>query len=120
MNEEQRRAGREGLTERELAVFDLLTKPAPKLSKAQEIEVKTVAKELLRKLQEEQLLSPRWEMNPQTRAAVLSEIRVKLNELPEEPYPEDIFDEKCEAVWQYVYHHMGNGSSNSASAFPAR
>jgi type I restriction enzyme R subunit len=34
MDEEERRAAREGLSEDELAVFDLLTKPKPKLSKA--------------------------------------------------------------------------------------
>ena len=37
MEEEERRAAREGLTEDELAIFDLLTRPEPKLTKAQEI-----------------------------------------------------------------------------------
>ncbi len=36
MKEEERRAAREELTERELAVFDLLTRPTPTLTKAQE------------------------------------------------------------------------------------
>ena len=53
MEEEERRAAREGLTEDELAIFDLLTKPEPKLTKAQEIEVKKVARDLLEKLQEQ-------------------------------------------------------------------
>lgn len=110
MEEEQQRASREGLTERELAVFDLLTRPAPKLTKAQEIEVKNVAKQLLQKLQQEHLI-PRWEQNPVTRAAVHSQIRFTLNELPQDPYPEDIWNEKVEAVWQFVYHQMGNGRS---------
>ena len=44
--EEERRAAREGLTEEELAIFDLLTKPEPRLTKTQEIEVKNVAREL--------------------------------------------------------------------------
>jgi type I restriction enzyme R subunit len=34
--QEEHRAAREGLSEDELAVFDLLTKPKPKLSKTQE------------------------------------------------------------------------------------
>ena len=46
MEEEERRAAREGLTEEELAIFDLLTKPEPRLTKTQEIEVKKVAREL--------------------------------------------------------------------------
>jgi type I restriction enzyme R subunit len=61
------------VSERELAVFDLLTRPTPPLTKAQEKAVKKVAKELLQKLQA-QLLFPRWELNPQTRAAVHHEI----------------------------------------------
>ena len=36
MKEEERRAAREELTERELAVFDRLTRPTPTLTKAQE------------------------------------------------------------------------------------
>ncbi|MGE0513357.1 MAG: type I restriction endonuclease subunit R [Hyphomicrobiaceae bacterium] len=114
MDEEQQRAGLEGMTERERAVFDLLTRPSPKLTRAQEIAVKAVAKGLLQKLQAD-LLSPRWELNPQTRASVHSEIKVVLNELPEEPYPQVIFEEKVEAVWQYVYHHMGTRPGNAPS-----
>ena len=63
MEEEERRAAREGLTEDELAIFDLLTKPKPKLTKAQEVEVKKVARELLEKLQE-QLACPHWRQQP--------------------------------------------------------
>ena len=60
MEEEERRAAREGLSEDELAIFDLLTKPEPKLTKAQEIEVKKVAREVLEKLQE-QLAVTEWQ-----------------------------------------------------------
>ena len=102
MEEEERRAAREGLTEDELAIFDLLTKPEPKLTKAQETAVKKVARELLDKLQA--LRVAHWQQNQQTRAAVHSEIRFKLNELPEEPYPQELWEEKVEAVWQFVYH----------------
>jgi hypothetical protein len=81
MEEEERRAAREGLSEDELAVFDLLTKPKPKLSKAQEVAVKKVARELLEKLQD-QLTVAEWQTKQQTRAAVQSTIRFTLNELP--------------------------------------
>jgi len=101
MDEEERRAAREGLTEEELAIFDLLTKPAPVLSKADEIKVKQVARELLERLQD--LVSAvDWLKGRQSRASVLSEIRVKLNELPEEPYPEDVWNGKVEQVWDFV------------------
>ena len=79
MQDEERRAAREQLTEEELAIFDLLTRPEPRLTKAQEADVKKIARELLEKLQTLQVEF--WRQNQQTRAQVYSEIRVKLNEL---------------------------------------
>jgi type I restriction enzyme R subunit len=114
MEDEERRAAREGLTEEELAIFDLLTKPEPKLTKAQEAEVKRVARELLEKLQE-QLRVFQWQSRPQPQAAVRSTIRFTLNELPEEPYPEDIWEEKVDAVWQFVFSHYGSQGATSAT-----
>ena len=102
MEEEERRAAREGLSEDELAVFDLLTKPKPKLTKAQEVAVKKVARELLGKL-EDQLAVDTWQTKQQTRAAVQSTIRFTLNELPDEPYPEPVWNEKVDAVWAFIF-----------------
>jgi type I restriction enzyme R subunit len=102
MEEEERRAAREGLSEDELAVFDLLTKPKPKLSKAEEVAVKRVARDLLQKLQE-QLSVVEWQAKQQVRAAVQSTIRFTLNELPEEPYPEPLWNEKVDAVWAFIF-----------------
>lgn len=102
MSEEERRAARENLSEDELAVFDLLTKPKPKLTKAEELEVKKVARELLEKLQE-QLAVDQWQTKQQTRASVQSTIRFTLNELPEEPYPEPVWNEKVDAVWAFIF-----------------
>jgi len=45
----------------------------------------------------------------QTRAAVQSTIRFTLNELPEEPYPEKVWDTKVEAVWSYVFSRSQQG-----------
>jgi type I restriction enzyme, R subunit len=50
LNEEQQRHVREGLSEEELVVFDILTRPAPELSLKERAEVKKVARELLNKL----------------------------------------------------------------------
>jgi type I restriction enzyme R subunit len=101
LDEEETRGAREGLTEEELAIFDLLTKPAPTLTKAQEVDVKRVARELLEKLQT--LVSGvDWLRGRQSRASVLSEIRFKLNELPEEPYPEALWNAKVDQVWDFV------------------
>jgi type I restriction enzyme R subunit len=114
MGEEERRAAREGLTEDELAIFDLLTKPEPKLTEAQETEVKKVARELLEKLQE-QLAVAQWLLRPQPRAAVHSTIRFTLNELPEEPYPELVWKEKVDRVWEFVSQRYGRGAPSTLS-----
>jgi type I restriction enzyme, R subunit len=83
MDEEERRAARENLSDDELAIFDLLTRPEPKLTKTQELEVKKVARDLLEKLRD-QLAIADWRSKQQTRAAVQTTIRFTLNELPEE------------------------------------
>ena len=100
--DEEARAAREGLTEGELAIFDLLTKPEPKLTKAQEIEVKKIARELLEKLHDAVSVF-QWRQRQQTRAAVRSTIEVVLNSLPEAPYPEDLWNQKVEATWLFVF-----------------
>jgi type I restriction enzyme R subunit len=115
MEEEERRAAREGLSEDELAVFDLLTKPKPKLSKSQEVAVKKVARELLEKLQD-QLAVAEWQTKQQTRAAVQSTIRFTLNELPEEPYPETVWNEKVDAVWAFIFARRQARSRNANPA----
>lgn len=110
MDEEERRAARENLSEDELAIFDLLTKPEPKLSKAQEVAVKKVARDLLEKLQD-QLAIDAWQTKQQTRAAVQTTIRFTLNELPEEPYPEPLWNEKVNAVWAFIFARRDQASS---------
>jgi type I restriction enzyme R subunit len=66
--------------------------------------VKRVARTLLEKLESHRVAH--WRQNQQTRAAVHSEIRVQLNELPEEPYPQQLWEEKVESVWQFVFGHL--------------
>lgn len=71
------------------------------MTKAEEIEVKKVARALLERLQE-LVAAIDWVAGQQTRAAVHSEIRVKLNELPEQPYPTELWQAKVEQVWDFV------------------
>jgi type I restriction enzyme R subunit len=47
LGEEEGRAAREALSEEELAIYDLLTRPEPKLTRAQQIQVKKIARDLL-------------------------------------------------------------------------
>lgn len=109
MDEEERRAAREGLTQDELAIFDLLTK-------AQEAEVKKVARELLEKLRD-LLAVDNWQLRVQPRDTVYSDIRFTLDRLPQEPYPELMWKEKVEAVWQFVFtRYQGNDGGGAVSA----
>jgi type I restriction enzyme R subunit len=101
LDAEEQRAAREGLTDEELAIFDLLTTPEPKLSKAEEQEVKLVAKRLLERLHE-LVDAVDWVRGQETRGAVWTEIRQRLNELPELPYPKGLWDAKVDKVWDFV------------------
>lgn len=101
MDDEEQRAARENLTEEELAIFDLLTTPEPKLTKAEEQQVKAIARQLLERLHK-LVEAVDWLRGQQTRGAVLSEIRVRLNELPENPYPQGLWEAKVEQVWDFV------------------
>jgi len=56
LDEEEKRHAEENLTEEELAVFDLLTRPPDKLARKDKELVKKVAHDLLRTLKEEKLV----------------------------------------------------------------
>lgn len=101
LNEEDQRAIKENLTEEELTLFDLLIKPEMNLTKAQEIEVKNVAKDLLDTLKRDKLVLD-WRKKQQTRATVRVCIEETLDHLPS-VYDRDIFNMKCEVVFQYIF-----------------
>jgi len=107
LGEEDSRAIREGLSEEELAIFDILTKPEPKLTEKQRTEVKAVAKDLVAKLKADKLVLDWWKRQ-QTRSAVRSLINRTLGkDLPEEPYTDEIYEEKCELAYTHIYEAYG-------------
>ncbi len=73
LNQEDSRAVREGLSEEELAIFDVLTKPAPELSAAEADLVKRVASSLLETLKREKLVLD-WRLKERAKASVRSAI----------------------------------------------
>jgi type I restriction enzyme R subunit len=101
MSHEERRAAREEMSEEELAIFDLLTKPEPKLSRAQEIEVKRIARTMLAKLKHEKLVLD-WRLKENAKADVRQTIREEFDALPE-VYDRRIWEEKVERTFQFVY-----------------
>jgi type I restriction enzyme R subunit len=56
LTEEEQRSISEGLSEEELAVFDLLTKPAISLTEKEKDEVKRISRDLLEILKKEKLV----------------------------------------------------------------
>lgn len=116
LNEEDKRAIAEQLSEEELALFDLLTKPDMRLSKKEELQVKKAARDLLRTLKTEKLVLD-WRKRQQSRAAVRLAIeKVLENELPA-TYTAAIYQTKCDAVYQHIYEsYFGEGRSIYAIA----
>ena len=110
LNEEDKRSVKEGLTEEELAVFDLLTKPEMKLKNKEEQQVKKVARDLLNTLKAEKLVLD-WRKRQQSRAAVRVAIEEVLDKLPD-CYTEDIFNHKVGSVYEHIYEsYYGAGKS---------
>ena len=104
MDEEEQRHVKEGLTEEELAIFDILTRPEPKLSKAQELEVKKIARQLLAKLKREKFILD-WRSRETAKSDVRETIRQEFDDLPE-VYERKLWDEKVERTYQYVFEHF--------------
>src|SRR5699024_5069991 len=93
LTEEETRAIREGMTEEELAIFDLLTQPDPALTDEQRETVKASAKSLLAHIHGK--LVQDWRRKVDVMSDVNSTIRSALDaELPE-PYTVDIFQTKA-------------------------
>jgi type I restriction enzyme R subunit len=100
LSEEQLRHVREGITEEELVIFDILTRPAPELSAEERSLVKKVAGQMLDKVKG--LLVNNWRAKQQARAGILLCIEDELDHLPD-AYTAEVFREKCSAVFQHVY-----------------
>ena len=98
---EDQRAISEGLTDEQLAVFDLIMRPAPELSAAEVAQVKLVAEDLLAVLKQEKLVID-WRKEQQSRAAVRLTVEMKLDELPEK-FTRKLYAQKCDAVYQHVF-----------------
>ena len=114
LKDEEKRAVSEKLSEEELTIFDLITKPDIKLTKKEEVQVKKIAHELLENLKREKLFLD-WRKKQATRAAVRLTVEEKLDELPE-TFSAEIYEAKCDAVYQHVFEsYYGAGGSVYAS-----
>ena len=110
LNQEEQRGIAENLSEEELAVFDLLTKPDFNLTGKERGEVKKVARDLLEALKLEKLVLD-WRAKPQAKAAVKLCIEETLDRLPT-IYTSDLYEQKCTQAYQHIYDsYSGNGRS---------
>jgi len=101
LNDEQQRHVRENMSEEELVIFDILTRPAPELSSKERAEVKKVARELLVKLKG--LLVLNWRQKSTARSQLRLTIEDTLDFGLPRAYTPELYNQKCSAVFEHVY-----------------
>jgi len=115
LNAEQQRHVRENLTEEELTVFDILTRPGPDLSAEERNEIKKVAHILLERLKT--FLTLDWRKRVDARARVQMAIEDVLDENLPRAYTPELYQGKCKAVFEHVYeNYVGSGVSVYSAA----
>lgn len=108
LNEEQRRAAEEGLTEEELAIFDLLKKP--RLTQKQRETVKEASRHLLAKVLEVLATRHDWIAKEPTKAEVEVLIQTEVfTLLPDPPFDEDDKLALAGRVYQHVFEQSAAG-----------
>ena len=108
LEHEEKRTVREGLTEEELAVYDLMIQGAP-LTDKERNKVKEIAKELTDKMQE--ILVIDWRKKQRTKARVKNMIEEVLDSLPES-YDDNLWPKTCSDVYMHIFEkYPGQGQS---------
>ncbi len=98
---EEQRAVTEELSEAELAIYDLLTKPEPELTANEKRKVKAAARHLLERIADALVLD--WRKRQHSRAKVHAAVQDVLDaELPD-VYGPDLFDDKVQQVYEHLY-----------------
>ena len=101
LTDEQQRHVRENMTEEELVIFDILTRPAPELSTEERNEVKKVSRELLTKLK--QLLVINWRQKFTARSQLKLAIEDTLDTGLPKIYLPALYQQKCSIVFEHIY-----------------
>lgn len=108
---EDQRAIRENLSEEELALFDILTRPVPELAEKERAQVKKVCKELLETLKAEKLVLD-WRKKDRARSDVRRTLEIVFDRGLPESYDEGIYNEKCELAFHHIFtSYYGAGES---------
>ena len=114
LNQESERHIREGLSEDELELFDLLKKDKMTLEETQ--TVKLAAKSLLSRLMAKQpkVLVQDWYKDDQTQRRVKSTVEEVLDHNLPRTYDRLLFKEKCDRVFDLIYNHASQGQKWAA------
>ena len=109
LKEESERHIREGLTEDELELFDLLKKD--KMTNEETQKVRLAAKSLLHRLREEspKVLVQDWFKDGQSKLRVRSAVETVLNTHLPESYDRVVFTEKCNNVFDLMLNQASQG-----------
>lgn len=110
LSEEQERHVRERLSEEELVVFDILTRPAPDLTTEERAEVKKVTRDMLAKLK--QLLVLNWRQKATARSQVKLAIEDLIDQGLPRAYNPGLYQQKCSAVFEHFYETYGDRATN--------
>jgi len=101
LSEEQQRHVRENMTEEELVIFDILTRPAPQLDIEERAEVKKVARVLLDRLK--QLLVLNWRQKSSARSQLKLTIEDTLDTGLPRAFDKPLYEQKCSALFEHVF-----------------
>ncbi|MBA3328464.1 MAG: DUF3387 domain-containing protein, partial [Solirubrobacterales bacterium] len=114
LSADEQRTVSEGLSEPEMAVFDLLTQPDPTLTTDQRDEVKRVARKLMAHIEERLVLD--WRKKAQTRESARVLVKDVLDELPD-AYDRPTWERKSEIVFNHLFaSYYDDGGSVYAEA----
>ena len=114
LTNEQERHVRENMTEEELVVFDILTRPAPGLTPDERVEIKKVARELLTRLK--QLLVINWRQKSTARSQLKLAIEDALDSGLPPAYTPDLYQQKCAALFEHFYENYTDRESGTYAA----
>jgi type I restriction enzyme R subunit len=114
LNDEQQRHVRENLSEDELVIFDILTRPSPELSTEERTEVKKVARDLLTRLK--QLLVLSWRQKATARSQIKLAIEDTLDGGLPRAYTPELYNQKCAAVFEHVYERYPDRGAGGSAA----
>ncbi len=118
LDEEDRRAVREGLTEEDLALFDLICKPD--LKPKDRNRIKDIARQLLDNLKDEKLRIDNWREKESTKAEVKTFIHDFLWDdttgLPVGVYSPEEVNEKTELVFDHIFRQYEDAEHNIYAA----